>query len=57
MCNRGRFNFAHATYNGRFDKTIDIRLVQFKWISMIGLFGDGNLFYVSPAHAEILNYQ
>jgi len=26
----------------------------FTGISMIGQFGDGNVFYVSPAHSEIL---
>jgi len=26
----------------------------FTGISMIGLLGDGNVFYVSPAHSEIL---
>ena len=31
--------------------------LQLTVICMIGLLGEGNVFYVSPAHSEILNYR
>ena len=40
-------------YHGRFGKTIDGSGTLTE-ICMIGLVGDGNVFYVSPAHSEIL---
>ena len=33
-----------------------VNSLQLTVISMIGLVGDGNVFYVSPAHSEIIPY-
>ena len=53
-CNTDRINYAYATSHGRFGKTIDGLNTIFTGISMIGLLREGNVFYVSPAHSEIL---
>ena len=34
-----------------------VNSLQLTVISMIGLLGEGNVFYVSPAHSEILILQ
>ena len=33
-----------------------VNSLQLTVISMIGLVGDGNVFYVSPAHSEIITF-
>ena len=54
-CNKDRFNSAYATYLGRFGKTIDGSGTLTE-IWLIGLIGEENVFYVSPAHSEIIPY-
>ncbi len=50
--NIDRINYAYAIYHGRFGKANSDLICT--GISMIWLLGDGNVFYVSPAHSEIL---
>ena len=49
-------NYAYATYHGRSSKTIDVRLYNLQELIRLVLLGDGNVFYVSPAHSEIIHY-
>ena len=56
-CNTERSNSAYTTFHGRFGKTVDGLNTIFTGISMIGLLREGNVFYVSPAHSEMLILQ
>ena len=55
-CNREWFNYAYATYHGRFGKTIDDLPTMLLGLVWLDCLESRNISYVSLSHSEIITF-